>query len=538
MSLLDKIKQQKLLSFTVLLFTLATGILIGTLIDQSVSADTKTAVAPDATPLVVPPVAQIGNDFTRLAKKLEPSVVYITAETGSTRESASNNRNRQGQRTRPRPSEEDEEDEQGNLFDFFRGGPFGQQMPRAPRRASQSGTGFIVDKNGYIITNNHVVEKMDKINVVIHGDPVRHKAKLIGSDSETDIAVLKIDAKNLTPVVIGNSDGVQVGDWSVAIGSPFGLEASVTAGIISALGRDLDGAQAFQSFLQTDAAINPGNSGGPLLNVRGEVIGVNTMIATRSGGYEGIGFALPSNMAVKVYNQIIQNGRVTRGYIGITWNRRQKAETLRAMGVDSGVFVEDVSKDGPADKAGIKPNDIIVLLNGKPVKDGNDLVNRVADLPVGTVASVTVDRDGKRMDHKLTIGDREKGMAALTGAQADQFKEEPVSPEGTPAKFGISIRDLSAEEKEGLNTPDKKGIRVARVEEDSFAEEIGLQENDVIVWINRVPTGSLEDVRKVQAKLKPGDAVAFGVMRPLPAGMARGRAQYTRLTLSGTLSKQ
>lgn len=543
MSLLDKIKQQKLLSFTVLLFTLATGILIGTLIDQRVSADTKTAVAPDATPLVVPPVAPIGNDFTRLAKKLEPSVVYITAETGSPRESASNNnngnRNRQGQRVRPRPSDDEEEDDSGNLFDFFRGGPFGQQqMPRAPRRASQSGTGFIVDRNGYIITNNHVVEKMDKINVVIHGDPVRHKAKLIGSDSETDIAVLKIDAKNLTPVVIANSDGVQVGDWSVAIGSPFGLEASVTAGIISALGRDLDGAQAFQSFMQTDAAINPGNSGGPLLNTRGEVIGVNTMIATRSGGYEGIGFALPSNMAVKVYNQIIQNGRVTRGYIGITWNRRQKPETLRAMGVDSGVFVEEVSKDGPADKAGIKPNDIIVLLNGKPVKDGNDLVNRVADLPVGTVASVTVDRDGKRMDHKLTIGDREKGMAALNGPAEDQFKAEPVSPEGTPARFGISIRDLSAEEKESLNTPDKRGIRVARVEQDSFAEEIGLQENDVIVWINRVPTGSLEDVRKVQAKLKPGDAVAFGVMRPLPMSNSRGHAQYTRLTLSGTLTKQ
>jgi serine protease Do len=300
----------------------------------------------------------------------------------------------------------------------------------------------------------------------------------------------------------------------------------------------LDGAQAFQSFMQTDAAINPGNSGGPLLNTRGEVIGVNTMIATRSGGYEGIGFALPSNMAVKVYNQIIQNGRVTRGYIGITWNRRQKADTLRAMGVESGVFVEEVTKDGPADKAGLKPNDIIVLLNGKPVKDGNDLVNRVADLPVGTVATVTVDRDGKRMDHKLTIGDREKGMAALNGPAADQFKEEPVSPEGTPAKFGISIRDLSAEEKEGLNTPEKKGIRVARVEEDSFAEEIGLQENDVIVWINRVATGSLEDVRKVQAKLKPGDAVAFGVLRPMPMSNSRGRAQYTRLTLSGTLSKQ
>jgi serine protease Do len=320
----------------------------------------------------------------------------------------------------------------------------------------------------------------------------------------------------------------------VAIGSPFGLEATVTAGIISATGRDLDGAQAFQKFLQTDAAINPGNSGGPLLNTRGEVIGVNTMIATRSGAYEGIGFALPMNMAVKVYNSVIQHGRVTRGYIGITWNRRQKPETLKAMGLESGVFVEQVTKGGPAEKAGLKENDIIVLLNGKPVKDGNDLVNRVADLPVGSTASVTVDRDGKRIDYKLTIGDREEGMRAQNGVP-ETMKEESVSNEGSPAKFGISIRELSSEERDALTTPEKKGVRVAKVEEGSFAEEIGMQEGDVIIWVNRQPTGTLDDIRKVQAKLKPGDAVAFGVMRPNPASR---RLQYVRITLSGTLPAQ
>ena len=529
--MIDKLKQQKLLSLTILLFTLATGILIGTLIDRGVSADTKSAVAPDATPLVVPPVSQIGNEFTRLAKKLEPSVVYITAEAAPPKESGNS---KARPRTRPRSDEEDEEDP-GSLFDFFRQGPFGQgpQQPRNFRRG-QSGTGFIVDRNGYIITNNHVVEKMDKIQVTLHGDTTKYKAKLIGTDVETDLAVIKIEAKNLVPVTIGNSDGVQVGDWSVAIGSPFGLEATVTAGIISATGRDLDGAQAFQKFLQTDAAINPGNSGGPLLNTRGEVIGVNTMIATRSGAYEGIGFALPMNMAVKVYNSVIQHGRVTRGYIGITWNRRQKPETLKAMGLESGVFVEQVTKGGPAEKAGLKENDIIVLLNGKPVKDGNDLVNRVADLPVGSTATVTVDRDGKRIDHKLTIGDREEGMRAQNSVP-ESMKEESVSSEGTPAKFGISIRELSAEERDALTTPDKKGVRVAKVEEGSFAEEIGMQESDVIIWVNRQPTGTLDDIRKVQAKLKPGDAVAFGVMRPNPASR---RLQYVRITLSGTLPAQ
>jgi serine protease Do len=531
--MLDKLKQQKLLSFTVLLFTLATGILIGTLVDRGVSADTKSAVAPDATPLVVPPVSQIGNEFTRLAKKLEPSVVYITAEAGAPKETTSS-RNKQQQR-RPRSGDEDEEEDPNSLFDFFRGNPFGggPQQPRNFRRG-QSGTGFIVDRNGYIITNNHVVEKMDKIQVTLHGDTTKYKAKLIGTDVETDLAVLKIEAKNLIPVTIGNSDGVQVGDWSVAIGSPFGLEATVTAGIISAAGRDLDGAQAFQRFLQTDAAINPGNSGGPLLNTRGEVIGVNTMIATRSGGYEGIGFALPSNMAVKVYNSIIQSGRVPRGYIGITWNRRQKPETLKAMGLESGVFVEQVTKGGPSEKAGLRENDIIVLLNGKPVKDGNDLVNRVADLPVGTPANVTVDRDGKRMEFKIVIGDREEGMRAQNGVP-ETMKEESVNVEGTPAKFGISIRELSNEEREALTTPDKKGVRVAKVEEGSFAEDIGMQDGDVVIWVNRQPTGSLEDIRKVQAKLKPGDAVAFGVMRPVPGSR---RLQYARLTLSGTLPAQ
>lgn len=533
----EKMKQQKLLSLTVLLFTLATGILIGTIIDRGVSADTKAAVAPDATPLTVPPVVQIGNEFTKLAKKLEPSVVYITAESAPAKESAETKRRPatpQQQRARPRSGDQqDEEEDQGNLFEFFRQGPFGQQQapPRNFRRG-QSGTGFIVDRNGYIMTNNHVVEKMDKISVTLHGDTTKYKAKLIGADVETDLAILKIEAKNLVPVTIGNSDGAQVGDWSVAIGSPFGLEATVTAGIISATGRDLDSAQAFQRFLQTDAAINPGNSGGPLLNSRGEVIGVNTMIATRSGGYEGIGFALPSNVAVKVYNSIIQTGRVTRGYIGITWDRKQKPETLKAMGLEYGVLVQQVTKDGPADRAGLKESDVIVLLNGKPIKDGTDLVNRVADLPIGTTALVTVDRDGKRLDHKLTIGDREEGMRAQNGAP-EPMKDQPVATDGMPAKFGISIRELAPEEREALTTPEKKGVRVAKVEEGSFAEEIGMLEGDVVLWVNRVPTGSLEDIRKVQAKLKPGDAVAFGIMRPNPTTR---KITYIRTTLSGTLT--
>jgi serine protease Do len=420
------------------------------------------------------------------------------------------------------------------------GGPGVPQMPRNFRR-EQGGTGFIVDKNGYIITNNHVVDGADRIKVKMHGDQTEYKAKLIGVDAETDLAVIKIDPKQpLTPVTIANSDSVQVGDWAVAIGSPFGLEASVTAGIISATGRDI-GSQQFQRFIQTDAAINPGNSGGPLLNIRGEVIGVNTMIATQNGGSQGVGFALPINMAVRVYNDIIKYGEVRRGSIGISWQRDEKPEVLKALGTNGGVLVSDVKKGGPAEKAGLKPEDIVVALNGTPIRNGDDLVNRVADLPIGSQATVTVDRAGKRMDFKVTVLDRKEVFAddpRVTGNRPKREEAGEVAG-GTQAKFGISIRTLNDEEREF--TPDKRGVMVTRVEEGSFAEDIGLMERDIIVSVNRQPVNSVDDVKNVQANLKPGDAVAFRVVRRGPAMPQRGgvRApQPVTLYLSGTLPNE
>ena len=545
----ERLKHQKVLSVTLLVFTLSIGVLIGTLIDGKVSAANKqSTVAPDATPLQTPALAQIGNDFTRLAKKLESSVVYITAEATTAAQTQAHpvipqqQQQQQQRRRRPQqqqPQDEEEDQSQGNgdqmerFFRFF--GPQGGQ-DMVPRKRAQSGTGFIVDRNGYILTNNHVVEKMDKIKVKLHGDTTEYKARVVGTDSETDLAVIKIDKSSLTPVAISNSDSVQVGDWAVAIGSPFGFEATVTAGIVSATGRDVNG-QAFQRFIQTDAAINPGNSGGPLLNIKGEVIGVNTMIATRSGAYEGIGFALPMNMAVKVYNAIIMGGKVTRGYIGIRWSRDQKPDTLRAMGLSNGVFVETVTPGGPAAKAGLKENDVIVALNGREVKDGNDLVNRVADLDVGTTADLTVDRDGKKQNYKLTIGDREEGLRAdSNGVQTEPTEKEeaaPTSPSNPAVKFGVRLKDLTPDEAKSLTTTEKKGVKVAHVEEGSFAEEIGLQDNDVIVWLNRQAVASFEDVKRIQAALKPGDAVAFVVVRPI--GARGGKVEFIRRTLSGTL---
>lgn len=530
--MLHQIRRQKFLSFTLLLFTLSLGIVIGTLINTRVSAARGQSVAPDATRLEIPSKIELGNEFTKLAKKLDPSVVNITAE--STPKEAKAGRGRQ----KSQDDEEEAPEENGDpLRRFFRD-PFGGRGGANPRifKQEQSGSGFIVDRNGYIITNNHVVDKMDKIRVRLHGDSQEYRARVIGTDLETDLAILKIDPKGgLTPVSIGNSEAVQVGDWAVAIGSPFGLEASVTAGIVSATGRDVQGAQAFQRFIQTDAAINPGNSGGPLLNIRGEVIGVNTMIATQSGGYQGIGFALPMNMAVRVYNDIIKDGKVTRGSIGIQWSKGDKPELFKALGTNGGVLIGKIIAGGPAAKAGLKEEDIIVMLNGKAVKDGEDLVNRVADLPIGSTASITVDRSGKKMDFKLTIGDRSEVVErSAANFPARRDTEEQTTPEPSHAQFGINIRPLNDVEKDAIKAQATSGVKITRVESGSFADDIGISDGDIIVSINRLPVNTIEDVKKVQTMLKPGSAVAFRLMRTNPG--LRGRSsEWTSFFLSGTL---
>jgi serine protease Do len=347
------------------------------------------------------------------------------------------------------------------------------------------------------------------------------------------VAVLKIEAKHpLQAVQIGNSDSVEVGDWAIAIGSPFGLQATVTAGIVSATGRDV-GSGSFQHFLQTDAAINPGNSGGPLLNIRGEVIGVNTMIATRSGSYEGIGFALPSNMAVKVYNDIIREGRVVRGSIGIKWTPNgSHLDTLQAFGLDHGVLVEKVSKAGPADRAGMKADDIIVALNDRPVKDGEELVNKVADLPIGSSALFTVDRDGKRLDFKVTIEERAQVWKDDPRISEDMPLTAPSPKSLTQAKFGITIMRLTDKERKDLAIDNKAGVKVVSVDSGSFADDIGLEEGDAILSINRQQVASPDDIKTLQAGLKPGQPIAVHIVR------ARRGAEPERFYLSGRLPEE
>jgi serine protease Do len=530
MKLFEKMRQQKLMSMALMLFTLSVGILIGTLINTQVNAARDQNAAPDATPLTVPRLSTLGNDFTALAKKLEPSVVNITVDEAPPEKGAV-----RGQ------APDDNGDDVPDFFKRFfgpEGSGGGQEVPDSPKRQA-SGSGFIVDKNGYIVTNNHVVENATKIRVRLHGDPGDYRGRLIGTDYETDLAVIKIDTgRPLQPVTIANSDSVQVGDWAVAIGSPFGLEATVTAGIVSAIGRSpaLLGARTFQHFIQTDAAINPGNSGGPLLNIRGEVIGVNTMIATSGRGSEGVGFALPVNMVARAYNDIIRTGRVTRGSIGVSLDRSLEPEvTLKALGVDHGAIVESVSKGGPADKGGVRAGDIILGVNGTAVKDGDDLISHVADTAVGGTAALNVDRDGKPVTLKVTVADRSelyKDRPDIVGGgkPLETITSKIEAP--TEVKFGFRPRPLTEQERDSVDT--RRGVMVTLVEQDSFAEEIGIQNGDVIDSINRQPVNSLEDIRTVQAKLKPGDAVAFHVLKgvtPPPAATSRqGRGTRSAVT--------
>jgi serine protease Do len=546
MKLYEQIREQKLLSSLLMVTTLSVGILIGTLVTTGVRAARDQQVAPDATPLVIPRAEEMGNEFTKLAKQLDASVVYIRAD--YTPKIEATTRNRRGkQQPHVDPDEEDNGGGNQEGLDLFQrffgnhggGGGGGGEMQQNYKH-EQSGTGFIVDRKGYIITNQHVVsvertgDTVDHIYVKLHGDDPEYRGRLIGSDSETDIAVIKIDPRHdLQPVHIGNSEGVQVGDWAVAIGSPFGLEASVTAGIVSAKGRNINGGN-FQHFIQTDAAINPGNSGGPLLNIRGEVIGVNTMIATQNGGSQGVGFALPINDVARLYNDIIRDGRVTRGSIGASLMSAGNVQlTLKAMGFDHGVIVDSVHKDGPAEKGGLKSQDIVLGFNGQAMKDGQDLIGHVAETPVGTPAILNIDRDGKKMDVKVIIADRIKVYADDPNIVGRQMPSEEVRTNAAPAgpvKFGIEARPVSEEERE--LTPDKRGLTVTRVEPGSFADEIGIQEHDLIISVNRQPVSSTDDVRKIAQTLKPGDAVAFRVVRAAPQ-----RAPVTTY-LSGTLPER
>jgi serine protease Do len=537
MNFYDKVRGQKFLSFTLILFTLAIGILIGTVAQNGAKAATDKAAAPDATPLTIPRAVAIDNEFTKVAKMLEPSVVNI--ETEYIPKTNTTSRNANPQRRRGQQQQPDDDDDQGGLPDLFQrffgqgGGGGGQGFQfGAPQdqRSASLGSGVVVDANGYILTNNHVVENATRIKVKFHNDSTEYPATVIGTDPQTDLAVVHVDRRGLPAARIGNSDAIQPGDWAIAIGSPFSFESTVTAGIVSAVSRDLaQDATSFQHFIQTDAAINPGNSGGPLANINGEVIGINTMIASRSGGYQGIGFAMPINTAVKVYNQIIKVGHMTRGSVGIKFSEAN-ADLLKVYGAPHGVFVQEVVPGEPADKAGVKAEDVITSINGKPINKGQDLIDMVADAEVGSSLKLGVVRDKKPMALDIVVGDRNKVFAQELGGNGNTPE---ASPESAQMKFGMSVQALRQTDRQNMNF--KGGVVVASTEPGSFAEDIGLQKGDVIVELNRQQINSPEDIRRIQNSLKPGDSVAFKVMRQAQQRLGGANGEWTPIFLAGAV---
>src|SRR5215467_1344889 len=416
-----RIKAQRWLSTLIILVTLTVGILIGTVLSKSGVKGNSTSTS-DAALLPMQSPQQLSSTFRQVAKQLEPSVVNINSET--------NARQPQRRRGRARPAPDGGgEDPFQDFFDHFFGGQGGgddQQMPPGAGREQSLGSGVIMNSNGYIITNFHVVDGADRIRVKLKDEApgILHDAKVVGSDRETDLAVIKIDPPKdhtLTPARLGDSDNMEVGDWVLAIGSPFNLEETVTAGIVSAKGRNINPSRTFQSFIQTDAAINPGNSGGPLVNMSGEVIGINTAIFTQSYGYQGVGFAMPSNTVRDVYNQLTgPEHKVARGSIGVEFNAQPSPALARVYGVKGGVTISGVRPPGgPADQAGLQVGDTIVAVNGKPVKTGDELVGLISATKPGSKVDLTYVRNGQEKQAKITVADRAK----LFGDRNDEGEE-------------------------------------------------------------------------------------------------------------------
>lgn len=423
-----------------------------------------------------PAPAELSVSFREVAKAVKPAVVFINIVETTSGDSGKS--------------------------DFF-----GFSGPKAPRKVEGAGSGFIVTEDGYILTNNHVVGSASKINVTL-ADGRKFKAEVVGSDPETDIAVIKIDASGLPIAILGDSDKLEQGDWVLAIGSPFGLQQTLTAGIVSATGRELRESQ-YNHYIQTDASINPGNSGGPLVGMQGEVIGINTMILTGgplSQGNIGIGFAIASNTVRDVFKQLARGGKVARGYLGVFVSDLDDAKA-HAVGLkpNEGVFVAEVpDPDSPAGIAGIRQRDVITSFNGKPVKAARELTQAVADTPVGETARIDFIRDGQPQTATVKLVERPKNANARAipqdqgGDQGGQFQQGRLGIQGrtiTP--------ELMSEMKLKLKTP--SGVFVAAVQPASAAADAGVMHGDVIHGFDRARITTIEELTQAVKSVGPGD---------------------------------
>jgi serine protease Do len=531
-SLLRRIKLNRLAPTFVVLSTLSAGILIGSIAVHGVKGSENQVNSSDATPLKVPDPVHLGTQFSKIAEQVGPAVVNIYTEQLPKEHRVQRRRGLPMQPNPQTPDDQqgpgDDDQQQGpdnNFQDFFNrffGGPGGQGPDDGGGGGMREslGSGFIVDARGYVITNNHVVDKADKIYVKLATDPDNptdhgRPAKVVGVDPDTDIAVIKIDSSGSLPTVkMGNSDSTQVGEWVVAIGEPFELSKTVTAGIISAKNRTIEpGAKGqFQHFIQTDAAINPGNSGGPLINMDGQVIGVNTAIYTQSAGYQGIGFAMPSNTVIQTYNDLIgPQHKVVRGSIGISFQQDLPAAVGRVYGFKSGVLISSVAKGGPAEQAGLKVGDIITSVDGKPIKNGDDLVNTITARHPGTTVKIGYLRNGQQQTATVGVADRTKTVGALTGQNNRPNENGPGGEEEAgPDKLGITAVNVPQQfASKGIH-----GVLIQQVKPGSFADEIGLSSGAVVNEINKTPINNKTDYSNVVSSLKSGQDVVVSIVDP------------------------
>jgi len=418
-------------------------------------------------------------DFASLAKKLGPSVVNVS--TTQVRKTA-------------QAGPDFGDDQMGQFFQRF----FGQPAPRGPQRQGGLGSGFIIDNNGTILTNYHVVDGAQKI-VVTLADGKNYDAKVVGKDQKSDIAVIKIDAgRELPAVALGDSDRLEVGEWVMAIGNPFGLDHTVTSGIVSAKGRNI-GSGPYDNFIQTDASINPGNSGGPLINLRGEVVGINTAIFSQSGGNIGIGFAIPANSVKELLPQLRDTGKVVRGYLG-TSVQKLTPEIAESLGLKQarGALVAEVLKGSPAERAGVKAGDIIVEFDRKEIKESADLPIQVARVAPGTTVQVRVWRDGKDVILPLTVG---------------EMKDNEIIASTQEGGLGLTVQPITPQLAQSLGLERAEGLVITAVTPGSAAEEAGLKSGDVISEINRQPIKTLADYNRELARNDKAKSVLLLVRR-------------------------
>ncbi len=393
------------------------------------------------------------------------------------------------------------------------------QMPRNPggrqREAQSLGSGFIISPDGYIMTNNHVVADADEI-IVRLSDRSELEAKLIGADPRSDVALLKVEGKDLPVVRLGKADDLKVGEWVLAIGSPFGFDHSVTAGIVSAKGRNLP-SDSYVPFIQTDVAINPGNSGGPLFNLQGEVVGINSQIFTRSGGFMGLSFAIPMEVAMQVADQLKADGKVTRGWLGVVIQEVNK-DLAESFGLDkpAGALVAQVLEDGPADKGGLQVGDVILSLNGKPIIMSADLPHLVGGLKPGEKAELDIVRDGSRKKLNVTVGTLPEEGQELASSGSAQGGERSNN------RLGVTVVELTAEQKKGL---DLKGGVVVKEVLNGPAAMIGLRPGDVITHLNNQAIDSTSTFAKVAQELPKNRSVSMRVLR-------QGRASFITFKLA------